>query len=47
MAGVVSRQENTQALGMDAGERAPAQKLVAACRELAPTRGGLESRCGC
>ena len=34
--------KNTQALGMDAGERAPAQKLVAACRELAPTRGGLE-----
>ena len=33
---------NTQALGMDAGERAPAQKLVAACRELAPNRGGLE-----
>ncbi|WP_047248895.1 ribosome biogenesis GTPase YlqF [Chromobacterium subtsugae] len=33
---------HTQALGMDAGERAPAQKLVAACRELAPNRGGLE-----
>ncbi|OHX12784.1 ribosome biogenesis GTPase YlqF [Chromobacterium sphagni] len=33
---------NTQAMGMDAGERAPAQKLVAACRELAPNRGGLE-----
>ncbi|WP_199154614.1 ribosome biogenesis GTPase YlqF [Chromobacterium sp. ASV23] len=32
----------TEALGMDAGERAPAQRLIAACRALAPNRSGLE-----
>lgn len=34
--------KQTEALGMDAGERAPAQRLIAACRALAPNRGGLE-----
>jgi ribosome biogenesis GTPase A len=34
--------KQTQAIGLDAGERAPSQKLVAACRELAPNRGGLD-----
>ncbi|MDF0604224.1 ribosome biogenesis GTPase YlqF [Neisseriaceae bacterium TC5R-5] len=34
--------KDTQALGMDAGERSPAQKLINACRELAPLRGGLD-----
>ncbi len=32
----------TRALGLDASERSPAQRLVAACRELVPNRGGLE-----
>ncbi len=31
----------TRALPLDASETAPAQKLVAACRELAPLRGGM------
>ena len=31
----------TRAIGLDASERAPAQKLAAACRELAPARGGM------
>jgi len=34
--------KQTQAIALDAGERAPSQKLVAACRELAPNRGGLD-----
>lgn len=34
--------ENTRALALDAGERAPSQKLIAACRELVPSRGGLD-----
>ncbi|WP_046158825.1 ribosome biogenesis GTPase YlqF [Chromobacterium vaccinii] len=34
--------KQTEALGMDAGERAPAQRLIAACRALAPNRSGLE-----
>jgi ribosome biogenesis GTPase A len=32
----------TRALALDAGERAPSQKLIAACRELVPARGGLD-----
>jgi ribosome biogenesis GTPase A len=32
---------DTRALPLDASETAPAQKLVAACRELAPLRGGM------
>ena len=32
---------STQAIGMDASETAPAQRLVKACRELAPLRGGM------
>ncbi|WP_054287024.1 ribosome biogenesis GTPase YlqF [Gulbenkiania mobilis] len=32
----------TQAIALDAGEKAPSQKLIAACRELAPNRGGLD-----
>lgn len=32
----------TNAIALDAGERAPSQKLIAACRELAPNRGGLD-----
>ncbi|GGY08586.1 ribosome biogenesis GTPase YlqF [Paludibacterium paludis] len=36
------RRPGTRAIGLDAGERAPAQRLIAACRELAPGRGGLE-----
>lgn len=31
----------TRALALDAGETAPAQKLVIACRDLAPLRGGM------
>jgi ribosome biogenesis GTPase A len=31
----------TRALALDAGEAAPARKLVAACRALAPLRGGM------
>jgi ribosome biogenesis GTPase A len=34
-------QASTQALGLDASETAPARRLVAACRELAPLRGGM------
>ena len=34
-------QEGTQAIALDAGEAAPAQRLVKACRELAPNRGGM------
>lgn len=34
--------KSTQAIGLDASDRAPSQKLVAACRQLAPNRGGLE-----
>ncbi|MBQ0931029.1 ribosome biogenesis GTPase YlqF [Ideonella sp. 4Y16] len=35
-------QPQTRAIGLDASERAPAQRLVAACRELAPQRGGMD-----
>ncbi len=34
-------QPDTQALGLDASEAAPAARLVAACRLLAPLRGGM------
>jgi ribosome biogenesis GTPase A len=34
-------QPDTRALALDAGEPAPAAKLAAACRELAPLRGGM------
>ncbi|WP_434777267.1 ribosome biogenesis GTPase YlqF [Neisseria sp. Ec49-e6-T10] len=35
-------QPNTQAIALDASERAPAQKLIKACRALAPNRSGLD-----
>jgi ribosome biogenesis GTPase A len=35
-------QSNTRAIGLDASERSPAQKLLAACRELAPNRHGMD-----
>jgi ribosome biogenesis GTPase A len=31
----------TRAIGLDASETAPARRLIAACRELAPLRGGM------
>src|SRR5574343_204330 len=34
-------QPDTRAIGLDASEAAPAQKLLASCRELAPLRGGM------
>lgn len=34
-------QPHTRAIGLDASETAPAQKLIKACRELAPLRGGM------
>jgi ribosome biogenesis GTPase A len=34
-------QPETRALGLDASVTAPAQRLIAACRELAPLRGGM------
>lgn len=34
-------QPDTRAIALDAGERAPAQRLVAGCHELAPNRGGM------
>ncbi len=34
-------QPGTRAIALDASERAPAQRLLAACRELAPERKGL------
>ncbi|HEX5805595.1 MAG TPA: ribosome biogenesis GTPase YlqF [Macromonas sp.] len=34
-------QQDTRALGLDAGVTAPARALIAACRELAPNRGGM------
>ncbi len=36
------RRPGTRAIALDAGERAPTQRLITACRELAPGRGGLE-----
>ena len=35
-------QSDTGAISLDAGERAPAQRLIQACRELAPNRGGMD-----
>ncbi|WP_215780784.1 ribosome biogenesis GTPase YlqF [Paludibacterium sp. B53371] len=35
-------QPNTRALALDAGDRAPTQKLITACRDLVPHRGGLD-----
>ncbi|WP_428504883.1 ribosome biogenesis GTPase YlqF [Roseateles sp.] len=32
---------DTRAIGLDAGNKAPAQALIKACRELAPLRGGM------
>lgn len=34
-------QPETRAIGLDASVSAPAQRLIAACRELAPLRGGM------
>jgi ribosome biogenesis GTPase A len=34
-------QSDTRALGLDASETAPAQRLIKACRELVPNRGGM------
>jgi ribosome biogenesis GTPase A len=34
-------QAQTQAIGLDASETAPAQRLIKACRELAPHRSGM------
>ena len=33
---------HTRAIAMDAGETAPAQRLIKACREIAPNRGGMD-----
>ncbi len=33
---------DTRAIGLDASETAPAQRLIKACRELAPRRGGMD-----
>lgn len=33
---------NTQSLALDASERAPSRRLIKACRDLAPHRGGVE-----
>jgi len=35
-------QPGTRAIGLDASEKAPAQRLLAACRELAPNRSGMD-----
>lgn len=35
-------QPNTQAIQLDASDTAPAQRLIKACRELAPNRGGMD-----
>ena len=34
-------QPGTRAIGLDASVAAPARQLIAACRELAPLRGGM------
>jgi ribosome biogenesis GTPase A len=34
-------QSDTRAIGLDASETAPAQRLIKSCRELAPHRGGM------
>ncbi len=33
---------NTRAIAMDASDTAPAQRLIKACREIAPNRGGMD-----
>lgn len=35
-------QTDTHAIGLDASDKTPAQRLIAACRELAPNRGGMD-----
>ncbi len=35
-------QPHTRAIALDAGEKAPARLLIKACRELAPSRGGMD-----
>jgi len=35
-------QPDTRAIALDAGDTAPAQRLIKACRELAPNRGGMD-----
>jgi ribosome biogenesis GTPase A len=35
-------QSETKAIALDASETAPAQRLIKACRELAPNRGGMD-----
>ena len=35
-------QPATQAIGLDASEKTPALRLLAACRQLAPNRGGMD-----
>ncbi|HYR26437.1 MAG TPA: ribosome biogenesis GTPase YlqF [Aquabacterium sp.] len=35
-------QPGTRAISLDASEKAPAQRLIQACRELAPHRGGMD-----
>jgi len=35
-------QPHTRAIPLDAGDKAPARALIKACRELAPSRGGLD-----
>lgn len=37
-----NKQEKTQAISLDASDRAPAQKLINACRALAPNRVGVD-----
>jgi len=37
-----SAQSDTAAIALDAGDTAPAQRLIKACRELAPHRGGMD-----
>ncbi|HET8869654.1 MAG TPA: ribosome biogenesis GTPase YlqF [Aquabacterium sp.] len=37
-----NKKPDTQAIALDAGETAPTQRLVKACRELAPNRGGMD-----
>ena len=34
--------QDTRAIGLDASETAPAHKLIKACRELVPNRGGMD-----
>ncbi|RXZ43599.1 ribosome biogenesis GTPase YlqF [Crenobacter cavernae] len=33
---------DTRAIGLDAGDKSPAQRLISACREIAPHRSGLD-----